>query len=387
MNDSGKVQILPIRTFRCNKMHTMPPYIHTIEKKVPDFKYSQEQLRDRMKEIVSGGDKERRLIHHIYGRSGIKNRYSVVDDFRENGSFELFFNGEGASPGTKHRNDTYIKKGRGLFVDVARKLLTSSDFQPEDITHLITVSCTGFYAPGPDYDIIKTLGLKNSIERYHLGFMGCYAVIPALKLARQLCNANKSANVMVVSVELCTLHFQAKPLVDDLISASVFADGGAGALVSTTKPKNGPFYSLDGFASAITEKGENDMAWSIGDHGFNMVLSNYVPDILGDGLEPFLAPVFDTFGISQDSIDLWGVHPGGRAILDKIEKTISLPDQALNASRSVLAQYGNMSSATILFVLQHLLRQTEKVDKRKALALAFGPGLTIESALLTKHSA
>lgn len=363
----------------------MSSYIHNIEYSLPRHKYSQQQIRDRMKEIVRGGEKERRLLHHIYGRSGIKTRYSVVDDFKKKGSHELFFNGQGATPGTQNRNDIYIKKGRQLFVDVAQKLLDKSGLQPDEITHLITVSCTGFYAPGPDYDIIKTLDLNDTIERYHLGFMGCYAVIPALKLAQKICSNNELANVMVISVELCTLHFQAQPVVDDLISASVFADGGAGALVTNREPELGSYFKVDGFASAITDNGKDDMAWSIGDHGFNMILSSYVPEILSDGLESFLKPILKKHKIKMKDIDLWGVHPGGRAILDKVEKNLSLPSDALHSSRWVLSNYGNMSSATILFVLQHLLYKHTS-GNQKTLALAFGPGLTIESAILTKMS-
>jgi predicted naringenin-chalcone synthase len=336
-----------------------------------------------MKEIVPGSERDERIIHHIYSRSGIQTRYSVVDDFRKTGSHQLFFNGQGATPGTASRNDTYIKEGRKLFVDVANKLIKNSEFTPNDITHLITVSCTGFYAPGPDYDIIKSLGLSPKTERYHLGFMGCYAAIPALKMADQICRANKDANVMVVSVELCTLHFQANPKMDDLLSASVFADGGSGAIVSTREP-NQTSYQIDGFASAITEKGKDDMAWSIGDTGFNMILSNYIPDLLEEGLHPFLDPVLKQYQLTLDDIDLWGVHPGGRAILDKVQKTFSLPDNALSSSRNVLSNYGNMSSATVLFVLKEILDMPSKSDNGRTLAMAFGPGLTLESALLTK---
>lgn len=365
----------------------MSVYIHSIEQKLPEFSYSQNELRDRMKEIVVGGEKERRVIHHIYGRSGIETRHSVIDDFKENGNHELFFNGQGASPGTQKRNDIYIKKGRKLFVDVARSLLESSKSKPDEITHLITVSCTGFYAPGPDYDIIKNLGLNNSIERYHLGFMGCYASIPALKLARQICIADPGAKVMIVSVELCTLHFQAVPAMDDLVSASVFADGGAGAIVSSKVPDRNSYYSLDGFASAITENSEKDMAWSIGDNGFQMILSSYVPEILNKGIQPFLNPVLKKYGVEMDEIDQWAVHPGGRAILDKVESKLSLSANKLTEARTVLADYGNMSSATIFFVLNECLKTPSSRNESRTLALAFGPGITIESAILTKYSA
>ena len=361
----------------------MPSYINHIETAVPGHSYKQDDLRDRLKEIVQGSDRENRMIHALFSRSGIETRHSVVNDFREHGSHTLFFNGQGNSPGTRSRNDTYIREGRKLFVDIAQKLIHNSEFEPDAITHLITVSCTGFYAPGPDFDIINSIKLSYNIERYHLGFMGCYAMIPALKLADQICRANENAVVMVVSVELCTIHFQASLSMDNLLSSTVFSDGGSGAIVSKVKPR-GAAYQIDGFASSLMKNGADDMAWSIGDNGFNMVLSNYIPDLLSDGLEEFLNPVLNRFNLNKNEIDLWAVHPGGRAILDKTEKTLNLPDNSLNASRTVLSKYGNMSSATILFVLKEMLKNYKKPVHSQALAMAFGPGLTMETVLLKK---
>ena len=361
----------------------MPSFINQIETAVPEFSYKQDDVRETMKEIVGGDERSQRIIHLLYAKSGIETRHSVIDDFKSTGSHSLFFNGQGAAPGTKSRNETYISEGRKLFVKTAGKLLSGSGIPAKEITHLITVSCTGFYAPGPDFDIIKEHGLNNSIERYHLGFMGCYAVIPALKLADQICRANSNANVMVISVELCTIHFQANSKMDNLLSSSVFADGAAGAIVSS-RPAENPGYQMDGFASAIMDKGAKDMAWSIGDSGFDMVLSNYIPDLLESGLEDFLQPVMRQFRIEMDDVDSWAVHPGGRAILDKVEKTLDLPKDLLRPSRKVLAQYGNMSSATILFVLKEMLAAPSEKNMDRTLAMAFGPGLTIETALLKK---
>ncbi len=394
------------------------PYIHKIETSTPPFSHRQNDLRERMKEIVPESDRDRKIIHYIYSKSGIETRHSVIDDFRlENStplssqgakrnvpvlsqkvnrnaisgssdvqvSHALFFNGQGSSPGTASRNDTYIREGRKLFVDVAQKLIRNSDFNANDITHLITVSCTGFYAPGPDFDIIRALGLSPSIERYHLGFMGCYASIPALKMANQICKANPDANVMIVSVELCTLHFQANPKMDNILSASVFADGGSGAIVSSRLPER-PAFRLNRFVSEILENSSKDMAWSIGDTGFEMILSNYIPDLLGDGMNLFLKDFEKYFSKTTDQIDLWAIHPGGRAILDKIEEVLNLPEHALNSSRKVLSEHGNMSSATIFYVLNDLINgntEDKPVDNKEAIAMAFGPGLTLETAYLT----
>lgn len=335
-----------------------------------------------MKEIVPESDRDRKLIHYIYSKSGIDTRHSVIDDFRDSGSHALFFNGQGSSPGTASRNKTYIREGRKLFVDVARKLITHSDVEANDITHLITVSCTGFYAPGPDFDIIRALNLSPSIERYHLGFMGCYAVIPALKMANQICKVNPDANVMIVSVELCTLHFQANPKMDSILSASVFADGGSGAIVSNRKPIK-PAFQMNRFVSNILENSSSDMAWSIGDTGFEMILSNYIPDLLGEGMHLFLDEFEEHFSKTAEQIDLWAIHPGGRAILDKIEEVLNLPPDALNSSRKVLHENGNMSSATIFFVLKDLISNTDLECSKETIAMAFGPGLTLETAYLT----
>lgn len=360
-------------------------YIHSIETAVPEFVYQQAELRDIMKDVVGKTEREKRIIHHLYANSGIETRYSVVDDFKDRKTPRLFFNGQGAKPGTKSRNDLYIEQGRKLFVKVAEKLLANSRFEANDITHLVTVSCTGFYAPGPDFDIIQSLGLKSSVERYHLGFMGCYASIPALKMAKQFCQADENATVLVVSVELCSIHFQASTKMDHLLSSTVFSDGGAGAIVSS-KTTSKPAFRVDGFASSINKKGSDDMAWSIGDTGFNMILSNYIPDLLKDGMDRFLKDIMNQFGILQNEIELWAVHPGGKAILDKLESSTSIPKGSAASSRKVLAKYGNMSSATILFVLKELLHQDSEKSEKKTLAMSFGPGLTLESVLLSKIS-
>jgi len=366
----------------------MPAFIQKITTSVPDHTYLQKDLRERMKKLVARTDMQRRLIHQIYSNSGIKTRHSILDDFRDNVLPELYFNGHGTLPGTEMRNKIYEEKGRKLFIETARKLLEGDvTHQENKITHLITISCTGFYSPGPDFDIMRNLNLNRNIERYNLGFMGCYAVIPGLKMANQICNANRNARVMVISTELCTLHFQGGSNTDELISASVFADGAAGAIVSSEKPETGSHFEIKEFASTIIEEGAGDMAWTIGDTGFNMVLSAYIPELLSSNLAGFLKPVFKQYNLRKSDVNHWAVHPGGRAILDKIEQHLELQPDIMKYSRRVLSEYGNMSSATILFVLKDIL-EAKKMNQTSehVFAMAFGPGLTIESGLLIKHS-
>ena len=368
----------------------MPVYLHNLATAVPENTFDQTFLRDQMKTYVSSRPATRRIIHRLYTNSGIKKRHTVVNDFHANGDPRIFFQKEGelSEPSTKTRNDLYANHAKSLFVDVARQLLDQNPgISKKDITHVITVSCTGFFAPEPAYEIVKQLELDPSTQRYHVGFMGCFAAFPALKMAQSFCKADPDATVLIVSVELCTLHLQSSEQTDQLISASVFADGASGAIVSATKPSAGtPYYRLEQFQTSIADQSEEDMAWTIGDTGFDMVLSTYVPDIIQSNLSSSIQPLMNAYELETPDITHWAIHPGGRAILDKIETSLSLAPDKLHASRSVLANYGNMSSATILFVLKELLNKPVAGGKEQTLAMAFGPGLTIESGLLTKHS-
>lgn len=361
----------------------MPVYIHDIAKSVPSGSNSQDAVRDIMKSALGKERKTQSIIHRIYSQSGIEKRHSVINEFHQPDKVNPYLNGSPkTTPTTAERNEIYKKEASSLFVETARKLLdANSQFLAEDITHVITVSCTGFYAPGPDFDIVKQLGLNSSTERFHLGFMGCFAAFPALKMAYSFSESNPEAVVLIVATELCSLHFQHKTDVDNLISASVFADGSAGALVSQKEPSN-LSYQIDGFASSLTPNGEKDMAWDIGDNGFDMILSTYVPDIIEANLKEVIQPLFDKYSLQYSDIDYWALHPGGRAIVDKIEASLELKEHQVAASRKTLANYGNMSSVTVLFVLKELMESNPEKGS-KVLPMAFGPGLTIESGLLT----
>lgn len=363
----------------------MPTFIHDIATSVPEFSSDQQHIREVMKRHIGKDRRSEAIIHRIYTQSGIEKRHSVVEDFLPNQNGTLFFNGQTKSePGTAARNKVYETESKKLFVDVARKLLADNPhISSDEITHVITVSCTGFYAPGPDYEIVKTLHLKPSTQRFHVGFMGCYAAFPAMKMAQSFCTSDPEAVVLLVSAELCTLHFQFKNDVDNLLSGSVFADGAAGMIVSSKTPKKQSL-EINKFVSSLVSKGEKDMAWTIGDSGFEMVLSTYVPDIIKENIHSAVQPLYDQYNFSADNIDYWALHPGGRSILDKIESSLDLKPDQVSASRKTLAEYGNMSSATVLFVLKKLLDSDLKAGQN-ILSMAFGPGLTIESGLMTVH--
>ncbi len=361
----------------------MAAYIHNIATVVPEQSYKQSFLRDRMKEYITDEDTKKRIIHRIYSNSGINKRHTVINDFNSNGDPRFFFNKDGSlnKPSTGKRNDIYAEKAKRLFVDTAGKTIEEHpSIDTDDITHIITASCTGFFAPEPGFEIIKKLGLSPATQRYHLGFMGCFAAFPAMKMAKSFCESNPDANVLIVCLELCSIHLQASGNTDNLISASVFADGSAGLLVSSSKPET-KGYKLNQFSTSIAKESEKDMAWTIGDTGFDMVLSTYVPNIIQSNMAGAIQPLFEDYDLTHQRIRHWAIHPGGRAILDKIQQSFDLAENQLQSSRNILANYGNMSSATILFVLADLLESSAN-DAESVLAMAFGPGLTIESGLL-----
>lgn len=366
----------------------MSAYIHNISTVVPERSYEQAFLRDRMKEYISDKEITKRIIHRIYSKSGINKRHTVIPDFNTNGDPRFFFQKDGSlrAPSTGARNELYIQKAKELFVETARRTIAENPSVSRDaITHVITVSCTGFFAPEPAFEIIQKLGLPTSTQRFHLGFMGCFAAFPAMKMAKSFCNSHPNANVLIVCLELCSIHLQPSEATDNLISASVFADGAAGVIISKEKPQSTNSFKLTQFATAIAQESEKDMAWTIGDTGFDMVLSTYVPDIIKANLKESITPLLTDYQLTIDDINHWALHPGGRAILDKVQNSFNLSGEQLSPSRKVLADYGNMSSATILFVLQELLNRPSTKETESVLAMAFGPGLTIESGLLQKN--
>ena len=364
----------------------MPVYLHHIETLLPPTSYAQADIAEALKKTVAQGDRRtEKIIHHLYAHSAIERRSSVVTDFLPGAEPGIFYDAQADAflcPSTQARNTLYTEAARTMFPTIAaRAFEAAAGFAPEQLTHLITVSCTGFFQPGPDFAILKALGLHANVERYHLGFMGCYAAFPALRMAKAFCEASPEAVVLVVCLELCSLHVQWTGGMDDLLAGSVFADGAGAAIVSARQPE-GSALRLDGFSSAIAPAGDSDMAWTIGDVGFQMRLSSYVPEIIQTNVCAAIQPILEKAERTQEEITHWAVHPGGRAILDRVERGLSLPETALAASREVLRGCGNMSSATILFVLRELLTRGVAPDET-LLAMSFGPGLTIETALLT----
>ena len=331
----------------------------------------------------------RRRIQAVFDASAIEQRHTVLADLatppgpRAAGA-PAFVDAEGRllSPTTGTRNDLYIATAPALSAEAARAALRDGGVEPSAVTHVVTVSCTGLFAPGPDYRLVRDLGLSPTVERCHLGFIGCAAALPALRVATALAATRPDAVVLVVCTELCSLHVRASDDPQQIVAASVFADGAAAAIVTAAPAVGRPGgLELERFGTALTDEGETDMVWTIGDNGFEMVLSAEVPRIIGREIQGAVARFLGDDGEPA----VWAVHPGGRSVLDRVETGLELAPDALAASRGVLRDFGNMSSATILFILAALLRDDAVGDGARVAGLAFGPGLTVESALMTKR--
>jgi predicted naringenin-chalcone synthase len=278
----------------------------------------------------------------------------------------------GSFPATARRMKLFERFAPQLARDGLDKLSLSEE-ERRAITHVIVTSCTGFYAPGLDFEVVNHLGLSPSVERTMIGFMGCYAAINALKSAHHIVRSEPDAAVLILNLELCSLHFQETHELEQVLSFLVFADGCAACLVSA-QPKG---LAIDSFLALCIPQTSHLITWRIGELGFDMHLSGKVPGEIVRALKESGRQI--TRGKDPLSIDLWAVHPGGRSILDAVEKGLELPAEALSYSRDILARYGNMSSATVMFVLQQVMQSAQA--EQQGCAMSFGPGLTAETML------
>lgn len=370
--------------------------LRSLEVVVPDTVLVQDEVRELFAAQSGMSRLAMRLVGAAFDSSGIETRHSAVtelDLLERSATAETpqFFDAttrQILNPSTGVRNDVYVREAARLYVDVAAAALTACEgIDKTDVTHVITVSCTGFFSPGPDYLIVRGLDLEPSVQRYHLGFMGCYAAFPAMRQAKTICEANPDAVVLVVSVELCSIHVRVSDDPDTILGSSLFGDGAAAAIITGRDLGPGRAIQLDHFETVLTPVGEEAMAWNIGDYGFEMVLGTYVPKIIDahivDALTPLLASDDTLTDGAYRDVEHWAIHPGGRSILDKVEAKLELEADQLVPSREVLRRFGNMSSATVMFVLKQILEQPGSRADERICGMAFGPGLTVETGLFT----
>jgi predicted naringenin-chalcone synthase len=350
----------------------------------PPYAINQAKATEELKLRMAVRPAVARLIDAASQHSGIDRRSLVVLD-GETSSPERFYSTEAGAnkPDTKTRMMEYERWTKILTQEAVGRLLQETACDPSSIVRLITISCTGFYAPGFDYFLMKEFHLPATVQRTHIGFMGCAAALIGFTSALEALRSaeNEKSTTLLVAVELCSLHLQTEPTRDNILANMIFADGCAAALFSNASALK-PRLRLTRTHSYLFPNSSEFMGWKIGNFGFEMMLSSELPRIIKEEAIPVLQGLFAQHGIDAEHIHHWVLHPGGRAILDALQEGLHVSDADMEPSRSVLRNYGNMSSASILFVMKELLatRTIQKGDD--VCAIAFGPGLTMEVAFL-----
>ncbi|RPI75869.1 MAG: type III polyketide synthase [Ignavibacteriales bacterium] len=349
----------------------------------PPYKVLQEKAAAELKKRMSVRPAIGRLIESASVHSGIDSRYIVIPDAEE-GNEKKFYSSNGTyiQPDTRIRMNEYEKWSKLLAKEAVSKLFEVNNFNPEKLERLITVTCTGFFAPGLDSYLIEEFKIPQSIKRINIGFMGCAAAITAINSVYDALNSakEKELNSLLVAVELCSIHLQTQPTRDNILANLIFADGCAAALFSNSKSEINRFEIIH-TETFLFNNSADYMGWKIGNFGFEMILSSELPKIILESASPQLLKIISSKGIDKTEIKYWALHPGGRAILDSLQNGIGLTDEQMLPSRKVLKNFGNMSSASILFVLKEILNSYELKKVEYCCAVAFGPGLTMETVI------
>jgi predicted naringenin-chalcone synthase len=353
---------------------------------VPSHAFDQAQVAEKIIDIFTINPQKAESIKQLYKNSAIHTRYSVIPDFKKERPEWNFWGSEYPKtiPTTSQRNDLYKIEAPKLAYEAADKALKAWGGNSTDISHVISVSCTGMVAPGIEFDLMQQLNLKLSTQRLGINFMGCFGAFKGLSVAQAFAKENPKHRILLVCTELCSLHFQAEQTLDNILANSLFSDGAAAAVVGADyKSHEIPLWEIHNKGSIALDNTVDKMKWEVGNQGFNMKLSTTVPVLLGRHIAPFVQSLVDS-DFSYENCD-WAIHPGGKSIIQAIEKALKLQEGLTQASWDTLANYGNMSSATFLFVLHKLLEQNS--SKRWTMGIGFGPGLSVEGLLLRRPNA
>lgn len=355
---------------------------------IPQGILLQEEALQLAKSLCPLNEERSNWLPKWYSQTGIKTRgiilgRQVIDDIlqKENKTGSSFIpSGEpdDLGPSTAQRMEHFQRLGPALALSASHQAINNSNVKTEQITHLITVTCTGFFAPGFDYHLIQNLPLSPSVSRTQVGFMGCHGSLNGLRVGHAFINAQPDAKVLLSSLELCSMHFHYGWDPQKIIANALFADGAASVVLGNSINSNIETWKLASSGSCIIPDSASAMTWTIGDHGFEMTLAKQVPGLIQKHLKPWLENWLSKDGLELKDIKSWALHPGGPRILDAIENTLSLSPESSAISREILSNHGNMSSATLLFILKKMM---ENDSPRPCVALGFGPGLAAEAAL------
>lgn len=364
----------------------MPVSIYSLATAAPPNQVRQSDVAEVSKTFFCRNNREARLLSAIFQRSEVKTRGSVVLEPNEGaGIRQQFYPGatgeDDRGPTTLDRMRRYELDAPKLAIRAAREALISSGLAKEQVTHLITVTCTGFYAPGVDIALIKQLELRPTVRRLQVGFMGCHGAINGLRAAEAIAGSDADAGILLCAVELCSLHFYYGWDVEKVKANALFADG-AGALIAGAQSRGmtSP-WRVAATGSCLLPDSEEEMSWRIGNHGFEMTLTPRVMEAIETHLRGWLVDWLGTNGLGLEQIRSWAIHPGGPRIVSSVAESLQLSEDQVATSRAVLAEHGNMSSPTILFILDRLKREGAALP---CVALGFGPGVVAEAALLVE---
>jgi predicted naringenin-chalcone synthase len=349
---------------------------------VPQYKHKQEEILDFMQRVFAMNEKDQRRLKFLYRQSGIDTRYSVIPDYSlPASSWQFYPPSENLEPFPKleQRMQWYQRYASQLSLEAITKCV--ENFSGNSITHLITVSCTGMSAPGLDLELLELLQLPVTTFHTSVNFMGSYAAIHALKMADAFCKADKKANVLIVCTELCTLHFQKEHTIDNMTSSMLFSDGAAAVLVTGNEKQKG--LTIDNFYSTVALKGKKDMAWELSSKGFLMTLSGYIADLIEEDFNSLVTNALTAARLDKENISHWCIHPGGKKILEAVHKSLGFSNGQLQPCYTILKKYGNMSSPTVLFVLEKIMKELKVKSTDKIFGAAFGPGLSMETFILS----
>jgi len=359
--------------------------IHGLGLAIPEHSVSQEDAAHHAVEMWGNTIDRAGAVRTLFRQAGVQRRHSVLLESpqAEESLRQSFYspardrNDHG--PSTQVRMERYETEALRLALRAGETAIQRAGIARHDITHLVTVSCSGFSAPGVDVGLISGLNLMRGVSRTNVGFMGCHGAFNGLRVAKAYSESDPHAVVLLCCVELCSLHQQYSDNAQQIVANALFSDGAA-ALVGSATRSNDEAWQLVSQRSLILDGTQELMSWRVGDHGFRMGLSPRVPELIQDQLRPWIADWLRAMGWSIDRIPTWAIHPGGPRILDACVKSLGLSESALEVSRHVLAANGNMSSPTILFILDSLRQGNSELP---CVSMAFGPGLTIEAALWT----
>lgn len=361
-------------------------HIAGIGTSLPPFTADQNEAAQVAARFAHTDDRRARMLRLLYRKSGVRTRRAVSlrggDQPLEERIpyYPLPRDESDLGPTTGDRMRWYAEQARPLALQSAEAALDDAGLDAAAITHLVTVSCTGFDAPGVDAHLIEQLGIPRGVARTHVGFMGCHGAMNGLRVAGGYAGADPEARVLVNAVELCSLHFAYGWDEEMLVANTLFADGSASVVGHGGPDHTTPGgWTIRAHGSFLMPESAEAMTWGIGDHGFRMTLSPRVPEAIGEYLPGWIEQWLGRHGLAPDEVASWAVHPGGPRILDAVRDSLQIDETELTISRETLRDHGNMSSPTVLFILERMRRENRPLP---CVALAFGPGLAVEAALV-----